>query len=584
MDYFGSRSKPGAGKSTLMKFAYSQARTVMKDSFSIAFFFNARGTALEKDTTGMFRSLLYQTFLDIPDTQDILDEVGPLALPRPGSSGWRLETLMDLLILATQKLDGRRLQIYVDALDECDEDQIREMVRFFEDLGESAIAEGTRLLVCFSSRHYSHITVTKKIDLILEDEKHHSEDIEIYTRSQLRIGKSLDAEQIHAELLRRSAGIFIWIILVVRVLNKAYDHGHLHALQEKLREIPDDLGELFASILTHDNQNVAEMRVCILWVLFATRPLTRPELFTAIRLATGSDVFASPGMISEADMESFILSASKGLTEFTQSFEPTAQFIHESVRDFLLSDAGRSILWPDIEFGLAPYGHQVLRHSCLIYSGYWLVYYDKFARGDDHVIPVKVMKANLYPQKQCFLHYAVFNLFWHAEQAALGETDEDLFLKVPAGLYVPVSNIVYHWKWSGGRTFESDSTMLSILAEYNCPKLIRSWLHRNPNPIGPIGARYQSPLRVALILGHEATIRALLTPFMEEDTLLGPPSDSQISAMIDFHKKWMSPPTNRSLIWSSWSLPWFFLRNASDDIALAVIRSGHFDLAATDPS
>ena len=43
---------------------------------------------------------------------------------------------MDLSTLATQRLGRCQLLIYVDALDECDEDQVREMVKSFEVLGK----------------------------------------------------------------------------------------------------------------------------------------------------------------------------------------------------------------------------------------------------------------------------------------------------------------------------------------------------------------------------------------------------------------------------------------------------------------
>ena len=43
-----------------------------------------------------------------------------------------------------------------------------------------------------------------------------------------------------------------------------------------------------------------------------------------------------------------ILSSSKGLAEMTRSKNQTVQFIHESVRDFLLKGNGLSGLRPDL--------------------------------------------------------------------------------------------------------------------------------------------------------------------------------------------------------------------------------------------
>jgi hypothetical protein len=48
------KGKLATEKSTLMKFAFANARKVMKDRIVISFFFNARGVDLEKSTIRMY--------------------------------------------------------------------------------------------------------------------------------------------------------------------------------------------------------------------------------------------------------------------------------------------------------------------------------------------------------------------------------------------------------------------------------------------------------------------------------------------------------------------------------------------------
>jgi hypothetical protein len=74
------KGKPCAGKSTLMKCAYTHGSTTLRDEVTIAFFFSARGEELQKTAAGLYRSLLKQ-LLDqllsrIPHLSTIL-----LALP-----------------------------------------------------------------------------------------------------------------------------------------------------------------------------------------------------------------------------------------------------------------------------------------------------------------------------------------------------------------------------------------------------------------------------------------------------------------------------------------------------------------------
>lgn len=67
--------KPGAGKSTLMKFVHSTMAAKHSGYQVIAsFFFNARGESLEKSVSGMYRSLLLQLLEGYPDLQHVLDD------------------------------------------------------------------------------------------------------------------------------------------------------------------------------------------------------------------------------------------------------------------------------------------------------------------------------------------------------------------------------------------------------------------------------------------------------------------------------------------------------------------------------
>lgn len=57
-------------------------------------------------------------------------------------------------------------------------------------------------------------------------------------------------------------------------------------------------------------------------------------------------------------MALFVVASSKGLAEVTKSRnKPTVQFIHESVRDFLIKDGGLCELWPHLNDALANSSH-----------------------------------------------------------------------------------------------------------------------------------------------------------------------------------------------------------------------------------
>src|SRR5579859_8110079 len=69
--FFWIKGKPGCGKSTLTKFAFMEIKKEFQNAIILSFFFNARGSHLEKSTMGLYRSLLVQLLETCPDDQQI---------------------------------------------------------------------------------------------------------------------------------------------------------------------------------------------------------------------------------------------------------------------------------------------------------------------------------------------------------------------------------------------------------------------------------------------------------------------------------------------------------------------------------
>ena len=90
-----------------------------------------------------------------------------------------------------------------------------------------------------------------------------------YLSSELKAGRGKQSDGIKEEILKRSSGIFLWVVLVVQILNKEYDHGRVHVLWRRLRGIPNGLDKLFEDILTRDQENMEELVLCLQWILYS---------------------------------------------------------------------------------------------------------------------------------------------------------------------------------------------------------------------------------------------------------------------------------------------------------------------------
>lgn len=191
------RGKPGSGKSTLTKFAVENARKAASETV-ISFFFNARGEDLEKSTLGMYQSLLFQILKAIPDLQIVLDCLRP-TVAQEESLRWEKDDLQSLFEAAIKRLGQRRLTCFIDALDECEEGQIRDLVTFLERLGQVAISSQVHFHVYLSSRHYPYISIRNGVQMTLEGQEGHDQDIARYLSSELKAGRGEQAEAIREE-------------------------------------------------------------------------------------------------------------------------------------------------------------------------------------------------------------------------------------------------------------------------------------------------------------------------------------------------------------------------------------------------
>lgn len=200
------KGNPGAGKSTLMKFALQIAQKSEQGS-CISFFFHARGDNLEKSTIGMYRSLLFQMLEKIPRLQSVLNSLRQ-TIRDENLPQWSIESLKLLFEQAIGNLGQTPLTCFIDALDECDDAQIREMVSFFEDLGEMAVSRNISFRVCFSSRHYPHITISNGLSLDLGQQQGHDQDIVKYVNGKLKITDTKLAQTIRKTLIEKASGAF----------------------------------------------------------------------------------------------------------------------------------------------------------------------------------------------------------------------------------------------------------------------------------------------------------------------------------------------------------------------------------------
>ncbi|MCJ1378949.1 hypothetical protein MMC17_002048 [Xylographa soralifera] len=136
MDFFWIKSKPGSGKSTTMKAVLLETKRKRRNTAIITYFFNARATnLLERSTFGMYRSLLHQFLVALPHLQQKFASQFLTKGTCGNIAEWTVEAIQEFLVNTIEELKEYPLIIFVDALDECEESEVGQMVEFLEELG-----------------------------------------------------------------------------------------------------------------------------------------------------------------------------------------------------------------------------------------------------------------------------------------------------------------------------------------------------------------------------------------------------------------------------------------------------------------
>jgi ankyrin repeat protein len=461
------KGKPGSGKSTIMKKLYEVRRNLAGAGnpagppLLLEFFFNARGGVLERTPLGLFRSLVYQILVACPAllsrfTQKLKSSTRSFAHDTLALTLQELQSFFHESLTLSSHFE---IEIFLDALDECLDDEVRDIVRSFSTSASYAVSVGHPLKICWSSRHYPHITVEKCFEVTMEAQN--APDIAAYIHQELASLKHLKPRsELESLMIQRSAGVFLWAVIATRKLIKATEQGRPDPfLISLVTELPRELDQLFSSIMaTIDPSLKAETDMVVRWVLFANQPLSvsgmqtilahefedHAQTWDFVQTASGSELVPDLKDLQLDRFRNYITEISGGLLEisapqadcrfdrtglgcgsvtsssrrhffsrpFWQHRQCVVQVIHESVREFLLSrkEGREEILF--LEKTYAQLCHESLYQSCARWIQKPIFRYATNARLR---LP---NDADMWLGAH-FTHYVLENLYVHAEKSGV---------------------------------------------------------------------------------------------------------------------------------------------------------------------
>ena len=141
------------------------------------------------------------------------------------------------------------------------------MIDFARNLARSAHRKNVSLEICFASRHYPSITVPGSREVVVEEQAKHKRDIARYIRGTLNLDYEPSSYDFAEAIAQKARGVFLWVTLVVKLLNERYDHGVAqNELIATLEKIPPGLDDLLRSIIS-SGQSDKRLLPALLWTV-----------------------------------------------------------------------------------------------------------------------------------------------------------------------------------------------------------------------------------------------------------------------------------------------------------------------------
>ncbi|KAJ8133152.1 hypothetical protein O1611_g474 [Lasiodiplodia mahajangana] len=357
---FWVSGKPGSGKSTFMKFIADEPRTFgllsewsgSKKLVVASHYFWSAGTTMQKSQEGLLRSLLYEIFLQCPESISVCGNWRPRSSQgrEGGFSPWTSSELYKILRkVATYETASIRICFFMDGLDEYDGNH-DDLCKVLTD-----VAKSTNIKICLSSRPWNEFEQAFGDDprrkLYMQDLTRN--DILEYTRSRLYehprwsslATKPSQGDWLVHEIEKRACGVFLWVFLVTNLLRGGLtNRDSFSDIRRRLESFPVELEDFFRQILESvDPFYHKKMSTMLQMAIRANEPLHAMAYDFHDQDYDDEDyVFRLPVTPYDPDEDQdlkeqmiwWLNSRSRGLLELNRD-TGTVTFLHRTVGDFL---------------------------------------------------------------------------------------------------------------------------------------------------------------------------------------------------------------------------------------------------------
>lgn len=350
--------KGGAGKGkTMMSIGLIERLSSAQVESTVVTYFFCQNADYELNTLG---AILKGLILQLVNQQTELKE----SLRRRWDStnerfdeditSWR--TLWNIFSEMLHRCKSPRVYVIVDALDECQDDGMADLLRLIVRTGLDYPSKIKWLLTSrpLDSAEQQLLTGSDQVLVSLElNSKYVSEAVKAYIALKAAeldrrnaYGPTL-RQNIQTELTNRAEGTYLWVSLVCKRLESVHRDKAVTTIQDLPPGLPDLYDRMFRQLSSGDSAVVKGCMRLLKAILLAYRPLNVAEVSSVSGL---SDEWTTIEALVDR------------CASFLEMRGTEIEFVHKSARDYLTGENGQSIL-----DSYENYGHGGVALSCLSY-------------------------------------------------------------------------------------------------------------------------------------------------------------------------------------------------------------------------
>ncbi|KAK1688658.1 pfs domain-containing protein, partial [Colletotrichum godetiae] len=356
-DVLWLHGNPGTGKSTMSMFlaeALSEtfSRTPNK---TLAYFFCDSGYDTRRTATAVVRGLLLQLVQQHPR---LIEYILPKYEERGARAFGSFDGVWAMFMKACADTATGRKYCVVDALDECTQDEQVTLLKQIKETFERDRSGGKlNVSLLITSRPYleirEHLQAFLNKNLASFEES--GRDISRFINEKVADLKEMKhytatvAANVARVLHEKAGGIFLWVGLACQELEKVASRNAV----TRLEKIPEGLQWLYQELLDtalQQDEDPETIKRLLGIVMVARRPMSTREL------ASACDLYQNEGEEERIQFTAEVLAACRLIIVVR---DEKVLLLHQSVRDFLVTGAGRNISISELK------AHNALASRCV---------------------------------------------------------------------------------------------------------------------------------------------------------------------------------------------------------------------------